>query len=224
MLDWTWDRRLEHPPVGSQGLRSTCLSWAVTASHNHAVGSDADLSVEYLHWVTHKYPPGRGRVSSARQALENDGQPPAIQWAYLEDLVEDPATYCVPDAVRGPFQRGSVRVCGSDFDSIEVELEAGRCPVVALRVTDAFLAAAGGIVLEDGAGQDGHAVVAVGAARYSGASSVVRDGTRFICVRNSWGQSWGASGHALISEDAALACVIGAFAVVPADSAPEPGS
>lgn len=82
MLVWRADRRADLGPVGDQGIRLTCLAWALSTSHHHIAGLEEFPSVEYLHWASGNYAPGRGRVSSAAEAIRLDGQPPESQWPY----------------------------------------------------------------------------------------------------------------------------------------------
>jgi hypothetical protein len=125
--------------------------------------------------------------------------------------------YLPPSTVIGPFSKANVRLSSVDVDSLIRDLTSDRLPVVALRVTDAFLAATGGVIGPDGRGADGHAVAAVGVAQYIGVADlgVVRPSDRLVCLRNSWGQRWGIHGHALITETALSECAIGSFVVDP---------
>jgi C1A family cysteine protease len=72
-----------------------------------------------------------------------------------------------------------------------------------------------GVVLPDGPGRAGHAVLAVGAASVTGRSlePQLRDGEGLLCVRNSWGNAWGRDGHALMTEAAIGDCLILGFAL-----------
>jgi C1A family cysteine protease len=101
----------------------------------------------------------------------------------------------------------------TDVDEMIEELRKGRWPVVGLRVTDAFAAAGDAIVLPDGTGRTGHAVLVVGAARVAGQEFAPRvlDGERLLCLRNSWGPAWGRDGHKLISESALKEAFLVAF-------------
>src|SRR5206468_11426331 len=62
--------------VREQGARPTCLSHAVSSSHEYARGSPARLSAEYLHYfAASRNPPGGSTISDIRSALEREGQP-----------------------------------------------------------------------------------------------------------------------------------------------------
>lgn len=217
MLRWVVDRRATLPPPGDQGGRLTCLSWALTAAHQFAtvVGP---LSVEYLHWSSGKYAGGRGAAQAAAGALQADGQPDELQWPYLEHNDDTHPGYLPPSTVVGPFSKAVLRLSQADMDTLSIDLSAGYLPVIALRVTNAFLAATGGVILRDGAGSDGHAVVAVGVLEYSGTASLggVLPGERLVCLRNSWGLRWGVDGHALMTEAALHECAIGSLVLDPA--------
>jgi hypothetical protein len=216
MLSWIVDMRTALPPAGDQGGRLTCLSWALTAAHE-ITASDGPFSVEYLHWSSGNYPGGRGTVLAAAGALRADGQPEEPQWPYLERNDDSEPGYLPPPTVVGPYAKASVQLSRVDVDTVVSDLTSGRLPVVALRVTDAFLAATGGVVGPDGPGADGHAVAAVGAAQYTGPQDlgVLRSGDRLVCVRNSWGLGWGVYGHALITEVALAECALGSLVVEP---------
>lgn len=220
VLRWIVDARAVTPPVSDQGpSRGTCLAWAMTGAHEHE-GPDP-RSVEYLHWRSAAYPGGRGRPIAAATVLHLDGQPPDAQWRYDPDLDETSVSYRLPSGVTGPFARAEVRAVPLTFDALDVELKAGRWPVVALRVTPAFAAAAGGVVPSDGSGGGGHAVLAVGLAEYEGKAAVgsVKPGEHLVCVRNSWGNGWGVDGHALMTEAALAQCGLGSFVVEPSSAA-----
>jgi hypothetical protein len=214
MLTWVIDLRTTLLPPRDQGSRPTCLSWAVTAAHEFGL-PDGRLSVEYLHWNSGNYAGGRGTVLAAAGALRSEGQPDELQWPYLEHNDDADPGYLPPSTVVGPFSAAVLRLSQIDVDVLSTELSSGYLPVIALRVTDAFVAAAGGVIRPDGSGSDGHAVVAVGIARFAGAHGLggVMPGERLVCVRNSWGRGWGVDGYALITETALHECAFGALVV-----------
>jgi hypothetical protein len=216
MLTWTVDRRATLSPAGDQGGRLTCLSWSITAAHEFTV-SDGPFSVEYLHWSSGQYAGGRGTVLAAAEALRSDGQPADSQWTYLEYNEDTLPGYLPPSTVIGPFSKATIRPSNVDVDTLIEDLASDRLPVVALRVTDAFLIAKGGVIGPDGPGADGHAVAAVGVVQYTGSQDLgpVRPSDRLVCLRNSWGRRWGIDGYALITEAALSECAIGSFLVDP---------
>jgi hypothetical protein len=210
VLKWIVDRRPTISPVGDQGPRPTCLAWAATAAHEHYVLDP--LSVEYLHWAGDSSRNARGTLAGLVSGLSNKGQPPADQWLYDESLDESAPSYNPPPSVTGPFKKSSIRIIDESPDGLINELIEDRLPVATIRVTPAFLAASGGVVDGSDSGTDGHAVAVVGVAETTLAVGTIPIGERLVCVRNSWGPSWGARGFALITETAWAACVI--FAVV----------
>lgn len=214
MLSWIVDRRATLLPVGDQAARDTCLSWAFTSAHEFTV-SDGPFSIEYLHWSAGNQLGERGTVFATAGALRAGGQPEASQWPYLEANDDTHPGYLPPGTVIGPFSKASTRVSRIDVDTLIVELTASRLPVICLRITDAFLAASGGVIRADGAGADGHAVVAVGIAEYKSDQDlgVVHPDDRLVCIRNSWSPRWGIDGYALMTEDALSECGVGALIV-----------
>ena len=212
-LRWVVDRRPDLPPIGDQGRRPTCLSFAATTAHEH--GHGAPLSVEHLHWACERRHGGSGTLRALSATLNADGQAPESQWPYNPmggyETADRP-----PAAVVGPFSCADVALVDHDIENVEQELVAGRVPVVALRVSTSFHEATGGVVDEPAPGTDGHAVVAVGVVEVVGAGvGSLRAGDRLVLVRNSWGPGWGVDGYALVSSRAWRAIVFAAVTVNP---------
>lgn len=214
MIEWIVDSRDAAHPIPDQGQRLTCLAMATTGAHEHEVEASADsgyLSAEYLHWASGNYPGGRGIPTAATAALRADGQPPAEQWPYTVTTDDTEAAYG-PVGVVGPFARRNTASQRLDFNGLVEALRAGRWPVLGIRVSSAFAAPGAGIVLPDGPGRAGHAVLLVGAARLTSALTPhLVEGDRLLCVRNSWGNGWGQGGHKLVTEAAIAQTLITAF-------------
>lgn len=210
-ITWIADLRKGLPPVGDQGQRSTCLAWAATTAHEHH--RSGSLSVEYLHWACGPPPRGRGTQPGLRHALRRTGQPPADQWPYDPSIDDTAASYQPPSTVTGPFSTADTRSVNHDPNSLAAEINAGSIPIAAVRVTPTFLRAPGGVVYGQHRGSDGHAVTVVGVARIEQQLGNLPAGELVVCVRNSWGATWGRNGYALITETAWSACVMYALVV-----------
>jgi Papain family cysteine protease len=209
-LTWIADRRKGMPPVGNQGPRRTCLAWAATTAHEQH--SPEPFSVEYLHWACGQSPHGRGTRPGLGRALRESGQPSADQWPYDPSIDDTATTYRPPATVTGPFHGANTQSIHHDPRSLAAELNSGFLPVAAVRITPAFLRPSGGVVHGNHPGADGHAVTVVGIAQLDHQMSSLPAGELVVCVRNSWGLTWGRDGHALVTETAWIACVM--FAVV----------
>lgn len=213
VIEWIADARSDWPGVVDQGPRPTCLSVAMTSVREQVTANA--LSAEFLHWASGKYPGGRGVPSAAVTALGTDGQPPDEQWPYDPAIDDTDPLYAPPASIGGPYVKGVLEDVLSGLDAIIGVLEQGAWAVVGLRVTDAFAATGTAVVLPDGPGRAGHAVVAVAAARVTTDqfTPVLAIGDRLLCVRNSWGQAWGSGGHKIITEAALQQCMITAFSL-----------
>jgi C1A family cysteine protease len=92
------------------------------------------------------------------------------------------------------FQRDSTRQ-SSAFDHVWLQVENGNVVVLSMTLSAAFyIPDVFGVVDATEAPDSAmrHAVVAVGTGQ--------RGTTRFLLVRNSWGESWGISGYGWLSE------------------------
>jgi hypothetical protein len=218
VITWLADCRSSFPPVVDQGHRGTCLSIAMTTAHTFQSGTS--YSAEYLHWASGSRPGGRGNLTAAASVLDEEGQPPEEQWPYDAGVNDMDPAYGPPAGVAGPHATARV-VPGARFDELRTHLESGHWPVLLLRVTDAFYAGTC-LVLPDGPGTAGHAVVVVGVAQVTDPRppSSLTFGEFLVCVRNSWGQDWGAEGHALISQAALSECLMAIVIIQPDDSRP----
>ncbi|MQY27235.1 C1 family peptidase [Nocardia aurantia] len=212
-LSWLADLRDDMPAVGNQGTRPTCLSWATTTAHDRH--RDLALSVEYLHWACGRT--GRGTRPGLRRGLRDAGQPADEQWPYDPALTED-GHYQPPDTVTGPFHHAVPRAITRDPKRLVKQLDDGLLPVAVLRVTATFLKPAGGVVDGTDIGSGGHAVTVVAVAQLNSDVGTVPAGHHLVCVRNSWGPTWGQQGHALITERAWNACAQYAFVIEPTDT------
>ncbi|MFC5060744.1 C1 family peptidase [Actinomycetospora atypica] len=189
--------------MGDQGRRPTCFAWATTAAHEHR--RNEELSVEYLHWACGPPAAARGTRPAMTRALKSPGQPPESQWPYDPDRDESASTYTPPSSVVGPFQTATTRSATPSIDLVRDALLAGDIPIAGIRVTPAFHRATDGVIDGIEQGTDGHAICLVGVVEATRPVGSISSGGRLVCVRNSWGPDWGASGHALMTERAFLA-------------------
>jgi hypothetical protein len=185
------------PPRDQEG-RETCLAFAMSDAHAAALGGEwSPLSCEYLFYHAKrrdKSPADQGTtVPAIRSALEHDGQPAETGWTYLTELPPDLAQWRPPAEIGVVFRRGS-DVRGCSFDDVWVAVEVGRPVVVGMTISTAFFTPTAGVVDADEPEVPAvkHAVVAVG----TGTSGK----TRALLVRNSWGDAWGLSGYAWLTE------------------------
>jgi hypothetical protein len=189
-------------PVPSQGPRPLCVPFAVGANHEARRSQDGDrveaLSPESL-WrrctqLGLTGPDGVLLVDVA-DALTAVGQPSLALWPY--NLQLGPGTEEPPAAV-GPEPWLTARFEELDLahDGVEDDLEArvagGSAVVLVIELTDELDQPGpnGQIDLPNlrAPAGDYHAVVVVGAA--------TRNNDRYLMIRNSWGEGWGAGGYA----------------------------
>lgn len=153
-----------------------------------------------------------GSISAISAAIALDGQPPEVQWPYDALADEALAPPAPPPSLAGPFEKARPRACSPDPATVLSELHAGYLPVIGLLVSVAFGQARNGLILDTGPGVNGHAVTVVAAAEYEGPTIPHLDrGDLLICVRNSWGPTWGINGMALIGPIAWNALVTNAL-------------
>jgi hypothetical protein len=193
------DLRVRLGPVRDQGARPTCLAFAVSDAHAAARAPEWEpLSCEYLFFHAKgrdKAPIDGGTTMKAiREALAEDGQPVESAWPYLDALPADLLSWTPPVDIAEVFRRDSTPQ-GSAFGHVWQEIENGRLVVLAMTLSNSFYTPdAFGVVdtVEAPNPVMRHAVVAAGTGH---------GGTqRFLLVRNSWGESWGISGYAWLSE------------------------
>ena len=177
--------------VRDQGARPTCLAHASTTAHEHACGSKAALSPEYLHYFASANDSSAEGVDFPKvsRALLDPGQPAETDCPYHHN--EPPPVWAPPTNVL-LYRRRSTSPKQSP-DEVEVLLDAGHVPVLGISTTDAFYAPAPPWVISPTGPVRGlHAVVAVGiGTTYT---------TRRFLIRNSWGAAWADAGHAWLDD------------------------
>src|SRR5690348_5225320 len=99
------DLRPLFPPVGDQGMRGTCVAFAVTSAHEIVLfkrtGTLHDLSEEALYWHCKQIDGDQDSgtsFDSAAAALKQHGQPTEEKWPYDGVRDETAPDYTPPQA------------------------------------------------------------------------------------------------------------------------------
>lgn len=185
------DLRPKLGPMRDQGARPTCLSHAVTSSHESSHRSSVHLSVEYLHYFGTGGRPNQGALmTDVMTALEHDGQPEEKFCAYFP---EDPPGEWNPASDLLVFRRQSTRVPATGANVVEA-IRGDQVPVLGISLTSAFFGPEDPWIISRGDTTRGfHAVVAVGLGYHEEELTIL--------IRNSWGIKWGDKGHVLLTSE-----------------------
>lgn len=186
--------------VRDQGERPTCLAFAVSDLHAGLREAWVPLSCEFLFYHAQRRAGRPANVGATLpvtlEALQYDGQPREEEWPYLDAASVDGASWKPPQNVGEVYRRpGEHRP--DEINQIIALLDQGRPLLVLLYLSMSFYLAGweGLIDLPTGEQSDvarRHAVVVIGHGMHKG--------QRVFLIRNSWGDGWGRSGHARLTE------------------------
>lgn len=181
-----------------QGPRPTCLAFATSDTHAATREPWSELSCEFLFYSTKQFDmtaPDKGaRMSSIRHAIEHFGQPVETDWQYLDKLPTNIKLWKPPDKVGKLFTR-TTKEAGAGFQQAWDAVMVGSPALIGMTTSRAFYKWDTEWVIdadEPVVSKRRHAVVGVAAGE--------RKGVRLLMIRNSWGESWGQSGYAWLTE------------------------
>jgi len=189
-------------PVRDQGLRPTCLAFAISDAHSFARDVPFQyLSPEYIFFfAAHRQALAgisydHGIIpTNAWDALRENGHPLEEHYPYRgfgasDGLIAPPDPFPYPVYREQPVSHEALK------EVVIGALESGNPAIIGIGLTEKFFE---GIELIDDDGvavvRGYHAIVAVG----YGVSSF---GSCCIKIRNSWGGAWGSAGYAWLSEE-----------------------
>lgn len=188
-------------PSHFQGMRPTCLAFALSDLNRHANNATSTLSAEYLYRSAARRMPswqaGHGLyLASALEAVAQPGQPTALSCPYSTDEPAErpPSIPLLPTVPVDASKLYASPVHALDVDStkVEAELLIGNPVGLVLRLTESFYKPVMGVIDFSHKVLDGlhHAVVAIGL----GTHGMTHE--PHILIRNTWGADWGDAGNA----------------------------
>lgn len=182
-------------PARDQGLRPTCIAFALAELNLDAATSVEALSPEYAYQgaacLVPSWVPGTGVPLDAALRATSNGQPAESDFPYqaAEPIAPVPAPPTTFD-----LHGGSVAMLPLDTEVICAMLREHRPVGIGLRLTESFYMPVDGVVTFEAAALMPvvlHAVAIVGLGW--------KNGEAHFLIRNSWGRGWGQEGSAWIS-------------------------
>lgn len=173
------------------------MAFAASDAHAVARGAWQPLSVEWAYYHALQrdggVPHAGATMAGMLDALRLDGQPEEAAWPYIAKFFTDIAAW-VPPKANPIFRRDSTSQTAT-VEAILACVDAGNPVLFTMSISKSFRRpGSGGVidVTEPVEPRRVHALVAVGHGH--------RLQEKFILVRNSWGEAWGAEGYAWIAE------------------------
>ena len=195
-------------PTRDQGMRPTCIAFALTEVELMAAPGMQALSPEYLYQSAARKTPGwvphAGVPLGAALTAATDGQPTEADYPYQ---IIEPTAPIPPLPNSFPLYGLPVQCYPTDIAQIIRTLRSGAPIGLGLQLTESFYRPVNGIItFEANVWPDElHAVTVVGLGW--------EHSDPYFLVRNSWGTGWGIQGNAWLPAayvQAHVLCIFGA--------------
>jgi Papain family cysteine protease len=193
------DLRGNFGPARDQNPRPTCLAFAASDAHAAVRPGWEPLSAEWAYYCALKrgggHPDNGATLGGMLEAIKLDGQPAEAEWPYIKVPITDIASWKPPAPASKLFYRDH-GACAVTVQDVIGQLNASRPVLFTMTLSNAFYRPSPEGVVDEIEPVDPkrrHAVVAIGHGE--------RRSSRFVLIRNSWGEAWGLQGYAWVSVD-----------------------